>query len=204
MSSPIAERTGWLYHKAVAYVVDNYGHIPMPLARIRAVRDSSPQGLLEALEDGVVMDIALCEGGMFEAFLADRGELLPPDELDMAELWALQERSVFDVESARAGVSVTLRDVRTGDVRLVPERTASQQIHKGDLICTRLLPVGDSWQIYGGVEPVLAHECAWVNPRSRPVSPSSRVVPRQGIGQNYAISGVVLQILFGGGPVPDR
>lgn len=48
--------------------------------------------------------------------------------------------------------------MRTGDVHQVRERTASRQLKVGALICTRIVPAGDTMQIFGGIEPVELHE----------------------------------------------
>jgi hypothetical protein len=98
----------------------------------------------------------LFEGGAFEDFLTTRGSILPDDERLLAEHWVLVDRSVFDVEQVRSGQGFTVRDIRTGDVREVRERTAV--LVPGQLICTRVLPVGDEFQFFGGLEPVALHE----------------------------------------------
>lgn len=51
-----------------------------------------------------------------------------------------------------------MRDVRTGDVHQVRERAASRRLRAGALICARVVPVGDTMQIFGGIEPVELHE----------------------------------------------
>ena len=44
--------------------------------------------------------------------------------------------------------------MRTGDVHDVQERTGSRQVKPGELYCARVVPAGDTMQIFGGVEPV--------------------------------------------------
>ncbi|PRC59611.1 hypothetical protein C6A85_22545, partial [Mycobacterium sp. ITM-2017-0098] len=85
-------------------------------------------------------DAALFEGDAFVDFLAIRGPLLPDDERSLAEQWLLIDRSLFEIEQVRPGRGLTVRDVRTGDVHEVQERTASRQLKAGQLICTRVLP----------------------------------------------------------------
>jgi hypothetical protein len=68
------------------------------------------------------------------------------------------DRSVFEVESVNRGESITVRDLRNGDVHEVRERTASRQLKAGQLICARVVPAGDSMQFFGGVEPIALHE----------------------------------------------
>jgi hypothetical protein len=56
------------------------------------------------------------------------------------------------------GASLTVRDVRNGEVDEVRERTASRQLKVGQLICARVVPAGDSMQFFGGVEPIALQE----------------------------------------------
>jgi len=100
----------------------------------------------------------LFEGGAFEAFLDERGLLLPDDERLLAEQWLLAERSVHEIETVSPGTGFTARDVRTGDRAEVRERTASRGLKAGDLICARLVPAGETVQCFGGIEPVRLHE----------------------------------------------
>ena len=110
------------------------------------------------MADPLVMDVVLFEGGAFAEFLEVRGSLLPDDERLLAEQWLLVDRSVFEVERVNRGESVALRDVRTGDMHEVHERTASRALEPGQLICARVVPAGDSMQFFGGVEPIALHE----------------------------------------------
>ena len=89
---------------------------------------------------------------------AVRGSLLPEDERALAEQWLLIDRSVFEVEEVRRGQGMTVRDVRTGDRHEVRERTGSGRLKPGQLICARVVPAGDTMQIFGGIEPVALHE----------------------------------------------
>ncbi len=156
---PLAERAAWLYQKAGAYAQEGpwRGDI-LDVAVERAAFSRSEVGLVEALSDGLVIDAVLFEGGAFADFLAVRGSLLPDDERLLAEQWLLCPRSVHEVTSVRPGTSVTLRDVRTGDVHVVRERTASRVLSVGTFLCSRVVPAGDTWQIFGGAEPVALHE----------------------------------------------
>lgn len=156
---PLAERAAWLYQKAGAYAQDGpWREEILDVATERARHSRSPLALYEALNDGLVIDAVLFEGGAFEAFLAERGALLPDDERLLGGQWLLVERSVHEVTAVRPGASITLRDVRTGDVRTVRERTASRMLTVGTPLCARVVPAGDTWQIFGGAEPVGLHE----------------------------------------------
>ncbi len=154
-SFPLAERAVWLYQKAGCYLHDGSLHDGIiEAATERARYDENPIALLRAIPDPLVGDAVLFEGGGFAEFLAVRGVLLPDDERLLAEQWLLVERSVHEIQDTQPGVGLTMRDVRTGDVHAVRERTASRQLKAGQLVCARVVPAGDTMQIFGGVEPV--------------------------------------------------
>ena len=156
----LAERVNWLYEKAAQYA-QTAGWRDL-LAEVGYERYRHTHDLAEALAAGMadplVMDVVLFEGGAFAEFLEVRGSLLPDDERLLAEQWLLVDRSVFEVEKVNPGESVTVRDVRNGDMHEVRERTASRQLKPGQLICARVVPAGDSMQFFGGVEPIALHE----------------------------------------------
>jgi SEC-C motif len=157
---PLAERAGWLYAKAGQHaLLTGWDDLLTEVGyeRIRYA-DDDPDALDDALDDPLVLDAVLFEGGAFEEFLEVRGSLLPDDERLLAEQWLLVERSVFEVEQVRRGQGVTVRDVRTGDTHEVRERTGSRHLKPGQLICAHVLPAGDTMQLFGGLEPVALHQ----------------------------------------------
>ncbi len=156
---PLEDRGGWLIRKASTYADGGtWRALLLELAQIRAHHVESETALLDALDDPLVMDVALFEGGAFTDFLSRRGHLLPDDERLMADQWLLVDRSVFEVEAIDPGVSVSVRDVRTGDRHQVRERAASRRLRPGDMLCARVVPVGSTFQFMGGVEPVTLRE----------------------------------------------
>ena len=155
----LEDRAQWLYFKACQHVLS----LPTGRELFEEVADermryaSTQEEADEFADDPLNMDVALFEGGEFEDFLDQRGHLLPADERLLAEQWLLAERSVFDVQEVQRGRSLVVRDVRTGDVREVRERAASGVLRPGDLICARVVPVGERFEIFGGLEPVALH-----------------------------------------------
>lgn len=153
---PLAERAKWLYAKAVQHVLlSGWDHL---LAEVSYERGRYADDVRDALEDPLVLDAVLFEGGAFDEFLETRGSLLPDDERLLAEQWLLAERSVFEIEKVQPGQGLAVRDLRTGDTHEVQERTASRQLKPGQLICAHVLPTGDTMQFFGGVEPVALHQ----------------------------------------------
>jgi tetratricopeptide (TPR) repeat protein len=155
----LEDRALWLYEKACLFMMDEPRREEhAELANLRAQYADSDDAIWAATTDPLVADALLFEGGMFEDFLTTRGVLLPEDEQLLAQQWLLTDRSVHEVTEIHPGDSLTLRDLRTGDVRRVRERTASQTLTTGQLICARIAPAGDTLQIFGGLEPIALHE----------------------------------------------
>jgi tetratricopeptide (TPR) repeat protein len=152
---PLEERAAWLYQKAGTDLLDGpFEPLLVETAEARAQYWDFPEAPVVAMRDGLVSDAVLFEGGAFADFLDARGSLLPEDERLLAEQWLLVERSVHEVLDVSRGQGFTLRDVRTGDVHQVRELTASSQVKVGELYCARVVPAGDTVQIFGGMEPV--------------------------------------------------
>lgn len=156
---PLAERMGWLYGKAVFHVLETDWREVLDEVRDERSRYAEDEdAMVQAMSDPLLLDAVLFEGGAFADFLRVRGSLLPEDERLLAEQWLLIDRSVFEIDGVRRGHSVTVRDVRTGDVCEVREQTASKVLKPGHLICARVLTAGDTAEFFGGLEPVALHE----------------------------------------------
>lgn len=154
---PLPDRVGWLCRKAVAFL-ERRGQFAradvMNIAYARAVDPEDEDSVVAAFNDPIVMDLALTEGGWFEQFLDERGELLPDDEALLARSWELVDRTVYEVVNVRPGEGLDLRDLRTGDRIVVRERTFSRETRTGVLVCGRAVPDGETHQLIGGVIPV--------------------------------------------------
>jgi tetratricopeptide (TPR) repeat protein len=151
----LGERVGWLYQKAGMFLREGPWWDTVVHAGIERARYAEgPDAFRAAVSDPLVADAVLFEGGVLAEFLDARGVLLPDDERLLAEQWLLVERSVHEVDHVERGRGLTLRDVRTGDVHQVRERSASTQLRTGELVCARVVPAGDTMQIFGGIEPV--------------------------------------------------
>ena len=155
----LEDRALWLYEKATLFLMDEpHRELHTELAAERAQYADSEDELWAAATDPLVVDALLFEGGVFEEFLTTRGVLLPDDERLLAQQWLLAERSVHEVMEIHPGDHLVLHDLRTGDVLPVRERTAGQYLTKGQLICARISPAGETLQIFGGLEPIALHQ----------------------------------------------
>lgn len=154
---PLAERVGWLCRKATSYLEHSGPEardLVMTLAWARAVDDDDDDAVLAALQDPIVIDAALTEGGWFALFLEDRGPLLPDDEALLAQAWALVPRTVYEVLEVDPGRGLRVRDLATGDRIDVSERTFSGQASAGTFVCGRAVPDGEGHQFVGALFPV--------------------------------------------------
>ncbi|MEG9225468.1 SEC-C metal-binding domain-containing protein [Aeromicrobium sp. Sec7.5] len=158
-SLPLAERAAWLYQKAAAHLADGpWRTLVLDLAEICSSDWHAADALWQAVNDPLVGDVAMFEGGAFEEFLHERGVLLPDDEALLAQQWLLVDRSVHEVESVSPGTGFTARDIRTGQRVDVQERTASRTLKSGVLLCARLVPAGETVQCFGGIEIIARHQ----------------------------------------------
>lgn len=165
----LPDRVLWLARKASLWLTHATGDrrdLAVDCTIAFALRDPDPDAVYgvdpeelddlvaAASEDPMIFDAVLHEGGMFAHFLAERGELLPEDEQLLLASWMTVDRSVHEIISVEPGVGFAAKDIATGEIIDVRERTASQQIQVGERYCARLLPDGQSNQIVGGVFPV--------------------------------------------------
>ncbi len=199
----LPDRVGWLCRKATLWLEHSTGDVRSSVVELISARatgdpdvgslemagidDDALGDLLEAAAaDPIVFDAALHEGGLFALFLRERGGLLPEDEQILAASWQTTERSVHEVVAIDPGATMTLRNLATGDVAEVRERTASTRVRIGERYCARVVPDGATNQIIGGTFGVrTGHEttvldlcaegdrvalCAWAGALARPPS----------------------------------
>ena len=169
----LPDRVAWLCRKASLWIEHSTGdqrQLVSDLVAARAIGDADAaengydeyeedelQDLFEsAFDDPIVFDVALHEGGLFRLFLDERGALLPEDEQLLAASWLTVDRSVHEVVAVEPGSSMTMRDLATGEVVEVRERTASRMVHVGETYCMRVVPDGAGHQVIGGIFPVRA------------------------------------------------
>lgn len=151
---PLPDRIAWLYRKAVGYLERCGGDLRerfLDVVWARAAEPKDDRAVEEALDDPLVFDLVLTEGGAFEAFLEEFGSLLPDDEAMLASSWTLVDRSVHEIMEVSPGDHLVARDLSTGDTIRVRERTMSNQVSAGQLFCARAVPDGATHRFVGGV-----------------------------------------------------
>lgn len=156
---PLADRTTWLYQKAMIHAIENdYRQVLEELIQVRVAHVESEDLARQAADDGLIVDVVLFEGGALEEFVESRGSLLPADELLLAQQWLLTERSAYEVVDVDPGVAVTFRDLRTGDVVRASDLLASRALQVGQLVCCHLLPLADDDHAIHSIDPIALHE----------------------------------------------
>ena len=151
----LASRSGWLYEKAVAFAHRPPQRDPMievacALAGV-AAPDEDPEAFIDAVQDPLVHDLVLFEGGVLDAFVAERGPLLPVDERDLAASWSGSRRRLYRVADVRPGRGLTLHDLLSDEEVDVDERRGSMTVQEGARLYTRVLTVAGTQLLFGPV-----------------------------------------------------
>jgi hypothetical protein len=81
--------------------------------------------------------------------LESEGERLPRAELDLLRAQRCAWISVWEVQEAEPGVSLTLSDLLTGETRTIRETTASRSLVKHDAMLARVVDYGESTLLCG-------------------------------------------------------
>lgn len=150
--APLAERVPWLEHKTVLYVDRRGGAVDRlvdGLAEMLAGGDGDPEAVLD---DPLLADVTLVEGGWLAKFVAERGPLLPPDEAELAAAWAAEPRRVYEVVGIGYGTGVTLRELGAGgDGTKVAGQGVAGAVKAGELLCARVVDDGAGGRRFSGV-----------------------------------------------------
>jgi SEC-C motif len=154
IATPVAlpDRVRWLCRKAVGYLERVRPAAREALAEVAAALTGDD--LAVAVDDPLVPDLVLTEGGWFRRFLNERGELLPDDEALLAASWMTVDRTVYEITATTPGAGLAVRDLRTGDELDIRERTFPHTARPGTLVCARAVPDGETRQFVGGIFPV--------------------------------------------------
>jgi len=153
-------RADWLRQKVVLFAHDPpQGAVLVELAAIRTEHLHGDPA--EAIDDPVVLDVALYDGDVLEAFAELRGALLPSEERSLLAAWSAVKRSVVEVLEVRVGRGLTVRDLQTGEQHQLDDVAAialTGFVPVGQLLLTRLLAVGGSVATFGFFEPVTSSQ----------------------------------------------
>ena len=144
----------WLQHKLLAYAFSPMHRAALELllevaSSSQRRRDRREAVADELLESGTVAFWALFEGDVAEMFGSLYAHALPPVEQGMLADWLGRSLTLYEVVAFERGVSLTLRDVSSGDTVLVHDRTSSNAHAAGELLLARLGLVDDVLRYVG-------------------------------------------------------
>ena len=105
--------------------------------------------IADMVREPLIVDFAIWEGGIADDYLAERGDLLPPDERRLIEDLVGQPRRLWEVTAVDPGTRMTLRDTATGDQVVVDEHLASLDREPGELSLARVARLEDQNQLMG-------------------------------------------------------
>jgi hypothetical protein len=149
---PLAERAGWLWDKAEAWLTCLPQHGPL-MALIEELVGADEEmclsepsdELLEAVEAVPVRALALLEGGLLGRFLHRYGRLLPDDERELAETWMQARHSVWRVEDTTPGRTLVLTDLAGGRTVEASNGAVSRCTRPGEIVYGAVVPTSDGW-----------------------------------------------------------
>ena len=144
----------WLQHKLLAYAFSPMHRAALELLLEVASQSQSQRSRREAvadelLESGTVACWALFEGDVAEMFGSLYAHALPQVEQVMLADWLGRSLALYEVVAVERGVSLTLRDVSSGDTARVHDRTSSNAHAAGELLLARLGLVDDVLRYVG-------------------------------------------------------
>ena len=111
------ERAAWLYQKAGQDLAEgSFRLLFLAAAQARARYWEFPDAFEHAIQDGLVCDAVLFEGGAFAEFLDVRGSLLPEDERLLAQQWPTGTVNLRSCGRSANHISL-IRHTRPGESR---------------------------------------------------------------------------------------
>ncbi|MEQ8717706.1 MAG: SEC-C metal-binding domain-containing protein [Acidimicrobiales bacterium] len=119
------------------------GVFTLAVTAVGASGDVALDGLDRFRDDGFVIDVAVHEGGLALAYLAERGDLLPDDERRLVVSILDEPRRLWEITEVRPGEALVLRDTATGETVDVAERSGTEGREAGELVMLRVVHVGD-------------------------------------------------------------
>ena len=141
---PLPDRAPWLWRKIMMFVQrpPNRDEL-LSWAGLLAGTDPEDRAAVSgAMSDPTTHDFATFEGGLLERFIATWGEVLPRDELELAEQWLSSPRRLMEVEEVRPFRALQVRDLVSGETLEILDKTMSRSTRVKDVLLARPLADG--------------------------------------------------------------
>lgn len=133
---PLQDRLDWVWHKIVRFITSPVGQDV--LVDTAGLAGAVPT-VAAAMDDLVIVNLALFEGELLEDLCDLRGALLPADELELLRTWSDTRASVQEVVEVARGRGATLLDLTTGERTEVPDVSLSRAASVGDALLVWLI-----------------------------------------------------------------
>lgn len=136
-----SQRTLWLMWKLYQFVnFSSRSRTIWELARIATEVDerNTPDDVDRMLDDPFFLDVVAFEDSIGD-FINEWGPLLPDDERDTIDLWAVSDRRLWEVVGDPEEPTVVMRDTSTGEQAEVYDVLGSRTMRSGNLIFTRIV-----------------------------------------------------------------
>jgi hypothetical protein len=146
-----SQRTRWLSLKLRQFVsTPGREADTLRLARIAAEVDerSDSRDVARFADDPFIIDVGAFEDAIGD-FIDEWGPLLPEDERDAIELWALSDRRLWEVVDDPHDFLIALRDTSTGEVIEVYDVIGSSTARKGAFMLARVVPAFGADRLIG-------------------------------------------------------
>ncbi|MCL1693999.1 MAG: SEC-C metal-binding domain-containing protein, partial [Actinomycetia bacterium] len=146
-----SQRTRWLSLKLRQFISTPRREVnAMELGRIAAEVDerSDEQDVERFTANDFILDVVAFDD-LIHDFIAEWGPLLPDDERDTIELWAISDRRLWEVAGDPHDFLIPLRDTATGEVIEVYDELGSGTMHSGALVLARVVPAFGADRVIG-------------------------------------------------------
>ena len=134
---PLQDRLDWVWHKIVRFITSPVSEdVLLDTAGLAGAAPTVPA----AMDDVVIVNLALFEGELLVDLCDLRGALLPADELELLRAWSDTRASVQEVVEVARGRGLTLLDLTTGERTEVADVSLSRAASVGDALLVWLIP----------------------------------------------------------------
>lgn len=148
---PLAQRVPFVLGRMAHYASGPEGHDTLfGLALSAAGRHDDVVGAISRfLHEPFLVDVAIHEGGLGDAYADQRGPLLADDEVALIEQVLDEPRRLWEITAVEQGESLTLRDTGSGDEVAVVEHAGSEGREPGELMLVRATTVEGEAMLFG-------------------------------------------------------
>jgi hypothetical protein len=141
---PLPERAGWLWAKLCMFAQRSPQRADMMEwgSVLAGAEPGSSEAAEQALGNPMVHDFAIVDGGLLSEFLSVMGDLLPADELALAESWLGRPMRLLEVRRVLPMRGILVTDLLTAEELEIVDRRLSREVEAHDVLLGRPLDDG--------------------------------------------------------------